>query len=122
MTDHENWSPSKIARTYFDRNNIESMFHLTKKALVVPIEPPYVKEDHLVRAHLFLVFIGLLCYQHIHQMLPDNITSEKIKSAIEELRMIIAIEDESSQFKLANINERTEPLLSAFELKECLPE
>ncbi len=122
VTDHEDWSPSKIARTYFDRNNIESMFHLTKKALVVPVEPPYVKEDHLVRAHLFLVFVGLLCYQHIRQILPDNMTSEKIKSAIEELRMIIAIEDESPQFKLANVNERTESLLSAFELEEYLPE
>lgn len=46
---------------YFDRNDIEDRFHLTKKALVVPVQPPYVKENHLIRAHLFLGFVGLVC-------------------------------------------------------------
>jgi len=121
ITDHEDWSPSKVVRTYFGRKNIEDMFHLTKKALVVPVEPPYVKEDHLVRAHLFLVFVGLVCYQHIRRKLPGSPSDEEVKSAMEELEMVIAVEDESLQFRLANVNERTEPILSTFGLEEYLP-
>ncbi|KXB07728.1 hypothetical protein AKJ55_02010 [candidate division MSBL1 archaeon SCGC-AAA382M17] len=122
ITDHEDWSPSKVVRTYFGRKGIESMFHLTKKALVVPVEPPYVKEDHLVRAHLFLIFVGLLCYQHIRKELPENLSDEKVKSAMKMLEMVIAVEDESLQFRLANVNEKTKPILSNLELKKYLPE
>ncbi|KXA94536.1 hypothetical protein AKJ37_07520 [candidate division MSBL1 archaeon SCGC-AAA259I09] len=122
ITDHEDWSPSKVVRTYFGRKELESMFHLTKKALVVPVEPPYVKEDHLVRAHLFLIFIGLLCYQHIRKELPENLSDEKIKSAMKMLKMVIAVEDESLQFRLANVNEKTKPILSTLGLKKYLPE
>ncbi len=122
VTDHEDWSPSKVVRTYFVRKNIEDMFHLTKKALVVPVEPPYVKEDYLGRAHLFLVFVGLLCYQYLRRKLPGGLSDEEVKSAVEGLKMLIAVEDESLQFRLANVNERTEPILSTFGLEEYLPE
>ncbi len=98
------------------------MFHLTKKALIVPVEPPYVKEDHLIRAHLFLIYIGLLCYQHIKKKLPNTMTDDDIKSSLKELTMIIATEDGTLQFKPANVNEETRPLLTAMNLEQYLPE
>ncbi|KXA97045.1 hypothetical protein AKJ37_03900 [candidate division MSBL1 archaeon SCGC-AAA259I09] len=81
-----------------------------------------MKEDHLVRAHLFLIFIGLLCYQHIRKELPENLPDEKVKSAVKMLKMVIAVEDESLQFSLANVNEKTKPILSTLGLKKYLPE
>jgi len=79
VTDHEDWTPGRIAKTYFDRNDIEDMFHLTKKALVVPVQPPYVKEDHLIRAHLFLVFVELVCYQQVKRQLHTSMTDEEVR-------------------------------------------
>lgn len=122
ITDWSDWTPDRVVKTYFQRKNIENMFHLTKKALIVPVSPTYVKEDHLIVAHLFIVFVGLLCYQHIKEKLPDTMTDKEIKSAMEELDMVIAVEDGSLQFQLANVNERTEPILSPLKLKEYLPE
>ncbi len=122
VTDHEDWSPSKIVRTYFDRKNVEDMFHLTKKALVVPVEPPYAEEDHLMRAHLFLVFVGLLCYQHIRRELPDNISEKGVKKAFDKLDMIVAMENDSLQFKLGNVDWDTLFLLTSLELEKFLPE
>ncbi|KXA89339.1 hypothetical protein AKJ61_03080, partial [candidate division MSBL1 archaeon SCGC-AAA259B11] len=110
------------AKTYFQRKDIEDMFHLTKKALIVPVEPPYVKEDHLIRAHLFLIFIGLTCYQHIKRKLPNTMTNDEIKTAMEELDMVISTEGETLQFKLANLNEKTRQLLTAMNLEQYLPE
>ncbi|KXB01759.1 hypothetical protein AKJ41_00220 [candidate division MSBL1 archaeon SCGC-AAA259O05] len=122
ITDHEDWSPSKVARTYFGRKNIEDMFHLTKKALVVPVEPPYVKEDHLVRAHLFLVFVGLLCYQYLRRKLPNDMSEKDVKRAFDKLDMTVAIEENTPQFKLSNIDNDTLPLLESLELGKFLPE
>ncbi|KXA89172.1 hypothetical protein AKJ61_03400, partial [candidate division MSBL1 archaeon SCGC-AAA259B11] len=42
ITDHDDWTADRVAKTYFQRKDIEDMFHLTKKALIVPVEPPYV--------------------------------------------------------------------------------
>ncbi len=122
VTDHGDWSPSKVVRTYFNRKDLEDMFHLTKKALVVPVEPPYVKEDHLVRAHLFLVFVGLLCYQHIRRELPDEMSEKDVKKAFDKLDVIVAMEDDSLQFKLGNVDRDTLPLLTSLELEKFLPE
>ncbi|KXA89212.1 hypothetical protein AKJ62_03550 [candidate division MSBL1 archaeon SCGC-AAA259D14] len=122
ITDQDDWTPDKVAKTYFQRKDIEDMFHLTKKALIVPVEPPYVKGDHLIRAHLFLTFIGLLCYQHIKRKLHNTMTDDDIKSAMKELDMVVATEDGSLQFKLANVNEETRPLLTAVNLEKYLPE
>lgn len=122
VTDQSNWTSGRVAKIYFQRNDIEEMFHLTKKALIVPVEPPYVKEDHLIRTHLFLVFTGLLCYQHIKRKLPNTMTDDEIKSAMKELNMVIATEDETLQFKLANVNEETRPLLKSMNLEKYLPE
>lgn len=121
ITDWDDWTADRIVKTYFQRRDVENMFHLTKKALIVPVKPSYVKEDHLVRAHLFLVFVGLLCYQHVKRELPDTMTDGEIKSAVEELDMVVAAEDESLQFRLTNANERTRPILSALGLEEYLP-
>jgi len=122
ITDQSDWTPDRVAKTYFQRKNIENMFHLTKKALIVPVEPPYVKEDHLIRAHLFLIFTGLLCYQHIKRKLPDTMTDDDIKSVMKELNMVIATENGTLQFKLANVNEETRPLLTAMNSEKYLPE
>ncbi|KXA88586.1 hypothetical protein AKJ57_06665 [candidate division MSBL1 archaeon SCGC-AAA259A05] len=122
ITDHEDWSPSKVVRTYFGRTEIESIFHLTKKALVVPVEPPYVKEDHLVRAHLFLVFVGLLCYQYLRSKLPNDISEKDVKTAFDKLDMTVAIEEDTPQFKLSNIDNDALLLLESLELGEFLPE
>ncbi|KXB07501.1 hypothetical protein AKJ52_00120 [candidate division MSBL1 archaeon SCGC-AAA382C18] len=113
---------SQVAKTYFQRKDIEDMFHLTKKALIVPVEPPYVKEDHLIRAHLFLIFVGLLCHQHIKRKLPDTMTNDEIKAAMEELDMVISTEDETLQFRLANLNEKIRQLLTPMNLEQYLPE
>ncbi|KXA92502.1 hypothetical protein AKJ65_07475 [candidate division MSBL1 archaeon SCGC-AAA259E19] len=43
VTDQDDWTAGRVAKTYFQRKDIENMFHLTKKALIVPVEPPYVK-------------------------------------------------------------------------------
>ncbi len=122
ITDRESWAPNEIIETYFSRQDLEKTFHLTKEALIVPVEPPYVKEDHLIRAHLFSVFVGLLCYCYIRRKLPDDMTEEEIKTAMEKLDMIVASEDDSISFKLANIDKRTTPLLRELKLEEYLPE
>lgn len=121
ITDRDDWTPSKVVRTYFEQRNVDEAFHLTKDALIVPVEPPYVKEDHLIRAHLFLVFVGLLCYHHIRQKLPDEMSDKEVKSAMKELDMVIAVEDGSLAFKLANVNSRTKPLLATMNLERYLP-
>ncbi len=41
---------------------------------------------------------------------------------MKELDMVIATEDGSLQFKLANVNEETRPLLTAMNLEQYLPE
>ncbi|KXA92503.1 hypothetical protein AKJ65_07490 [candidate division MSBL1 archaeon SCGC-AAA259E19] len=85
-------------------------------------EENHVKEDHLIRAHLFLTFVGLLCYQHIKRKLPNTMTDDDIKSALKELIMVIATENENLQFRLGNVNEETRPLLTAMNLEQYLPE
>ncbi|KXA93141.1 hypothetical protein AKJ64_01290 [candidate division MSBL1 archaeon SCGC-AAA259E17] len=122
VTDQDDWTAGRVAKTYFQRKDIENMFHLTKKALIVSVEPPYIKEDHLIRAHLFLTFVGLLCYQHIKRKLPNTMTDDDIKSALKELIMVIATENGNLQFRLGNVNEETRPLLTAMNLEQYLPE
>jgi len=121
VTDHDDWTAGRVAKTYFDRNDIEDMFHLTKQALVVPVQPPYVKEDHLVRAHLFLVFVGLVCYQHVRRHLPESMTDEEVKEALERLEMVVALEDESVQCRLSNLDASTTTLVEALDLRDFLP-
>ncbi|KXB07344.1 hypothetical protein AKJ54_00335 [candidate division MSBL1 archaeon SCGC-AAA382K21] len=95
---------------------------MTKKALVVPVEPPYVREDHLVRAHLFLVFVGLLCYQYLRRKLPDGMSEKGLKKAFDKLEMVVAMEEDTIQFKLSNMDNDTLLLLESLELGEFLPE
>lgn len=121
VTDHADWTAGRVAKTYFDRNDIEDMFHLTKKALIVPVQPPYVKEDHLVRAHLFIVFVGLVCYQHVKRQLPEAMTDEEVKEALQELEMVVALEDETVQCRLSNLDGTTRTLVEAMGLEEYLP-
>lgn len=121
ITDHDDWTAGRIAKTYFDRNDIEDLFHLTKKALVVPVQPTYVKEDYLVRAHLFIVFVGLVCYQHIRHQLPETMTDNEVKTVLEQLQMVVGLEDETVQCRLANLEARTNTLLSTMDLEEYLP-
>lgn len=121
VTDHDDWTASRVAKTYFDRNDIEDMFHLTKKALVVPVQPPYVKEDHLVRAHLFIVFVGLVCYQHVRRQLPEAMTDEEVKEALQKLEMVVALEDETIQCRLSNLTPRTTSVVESLGLEEYLP-
>ncbi len=83
ITDHHRsgrLDGGQSAKTYFQRKDIEENVSPDQESADVPVEPPYVKEDHLIRAHLFLIFIGLLCYQHIKRKLPNTMTDEDIKS------------------------------------------
>jgi transposase len=121
VTDHADWTAGRVAQTYFDRNDIEDLFHLTKQALVVPVQPPYVKEDHLIRAHLFIVFVGLVCYQHVKRQLPASMTDEEIKAALQRLEMVVALEDESVQCRLSNLDATTTTVVEALDLKDYLP-
>lgn len=121
LTDHDEWTAGRVAQTYFDRSDIEDMFHLTKEALIVPVEPPYVKEDQFVRAHLFTVFVGLVCYLHIRRQLPESMTDEDVKDALTQLDMVVALEDETVQFELANLDRTTRTVLDAMELEDYLP-
>lgn len=122
VTDHDDWTPGRIAKTYFDRNDLEDMFHLTKEAMIVPVEPPYVKEDHLIRAHLFLVFVGLVCYQHVRGQFPAEMTDEQIKEGLERLHVVVSTEDGTDvQFRLANLDRVTEQLVVGLNLREFLP-
>lgn len=122
VTDHDDWTASRVAQTYFDRNDIEDMFHLTKKALVVPVQPPYVKADHLVRAHLFTVFVGLVCYQHVRRQLPESMTDEEVKEALRALEMVVALEDDTVQCRLSNLDATTTTLVEAMDLENYLPD
>lgn len=121
ITDHEDWTPGRIAKTYFERNDIEEMFHLTKEALIVPVEPPYVKEDALIRAHLFLVFVGLVCYQHVKRQFPDSMTDQQIKDGLQRIKLVVAAKDETIQFKLANLDYLTEQLVVGLNLRDYIP-
>lgn len=123
ITDHPDWTPGRIAKTYFDRNDLEDLFHLTKEALIVPVEPPYVKEDHLIRAHLFLVFVGLVCYQHVKDQLPAEMTDEQIKDGLARLHMVASTTDGTDvQFRLANLDQVTEQFVVGLNLREFLPD
>lgn len=111
ITDHDEWTAGWVAQTYFDQSNIGAMFHLTKEALIVPVQSPYVKEDQFVRAHLFTVFVGLVCYLHIRRQLPESWTHEEIKDALKQLDMVVALKDETVQFELANLDNTTRTVL-----------
>lgn len=121
ITDHDEWTAGRVAHTYFEQSDIENMFHLTKKALIVPVQPPYVKEDELIRAHLFTVFVGLVCYRHMKRQLPDSWTHEEVKDALKQLDMVVALEDETVQFELANLDNTTRTIMDAMELENYLP-
>ena len=79
-----------IARTYEERYKVEQDFRWLKGDEVMPFAPLFVRNDASIRAHAFLVVVGLLLWRLLWKRIRDlGITApeEEVLTALNELRL-----------------------------------
>ncbi len=71
FTDRDDWDDEKIVRTYNARSAMEEDYHVVKDVLLMPVMPIFHRRDHRIKAHAFLLVIGLLFYRWVQLKLQE---------------------------------------------------
>jgi transposase len=90
FTDLEGRSAEEILRTYNSRALIEEDFKWMEDKVVIPLWPFYVRKDLTVRAHVFLVLLGLMLYRLVQRDLgKDSMYLSTLVSYLDEIRVAL---------------------------------
>ena len=73
FTDQAGMGTEEILRMYNSKSMIEEDFRWMEDRDVIPLWPFFVRKDLTVRAHRFLVLLGLMLYRRVqHDMRKDS--------------------------------------------------
>ena len=93
FTDKVDLSTEEILRTYNSKSMIEEDFRWMEDKVVIPLWPFFVRKDLAVRAHVFLVLLGLMLYRLVqHDLGRHSMYLSTLVTYLDEIRVALVSE------------------------------
>lgn len=71
FTDHSKWSDKEVVLAYNGKAKVEDDFKWLKDKILLPVKPFFIRKDERLRAHVFLMVVGLMFYRYMFWKLRD---------------------------------------------------
>ena len=122
-------APAEVVKLYEERTKVEQEFRAMKGDELMPFDPLYVRRDVSIRAHAFLIVLGLLlwrlAFRTIHQARIEAGEGELLE-AMDELKVALVADQSrgrvrSGQWILEQRGPLADRLVSALHLDARVP-
>ena len=116
-------STEDIVRTYNSREMIEEDFKWMEDKVLIPIWPFFVRKDLSVRAHVFLVVLGLMLYRLVQRDLgKDSMYLPTLASYLDEIRIALVSEGKRKpRFIVEEMDVEAARLFSKLDMSRYMP-
>ena len=124
FTDKADLSTEEILRTYNSKNMIEEDFKWMEDKVIIPLWPFYVRKDLSVRAHVFLVVLGLMLYRLVqHDLGRHSMYLQTLASYLDEIRVALVSEGKRKpRFIVEEMDKKAANLFAQLEMSRFIPE
>jgi transposase len=123
FTDRAGLSTEEILRTYNSRNMIEEDFKWMEDKVIIPLWPFFVRKDLSVRAHVFLVVLGLMMYRLVqHDLGRHSMYLPTLVSYLDEIRVALVSEGKRKpRFIVEEMGKEAANLFAQLEMSRFVP-
>ena len=123
FTDKADLSTEELLRTYNSKNMIEEDFKWMEDKVIIPLWPFYVRKDLSVRAHVFLVLLGLMLYRLVqHDLGRHSMYLPTLASYLDEIRVGLVSEGKRKpRFIVEEMDKRAANLFAQLEMSRFVP-
>ena len=124
FTDKADLSTEEILRTYNSKNMIEEDFRWMEDKVIIPLWPFYVRKDLSVRAHVFLVLLGLMLYRLVqHDLGRHSMYLQTLASYLDEIRVALVSEGKRKpRFIVEEMDKKAANLFAQLEMSRFIPD
>jgi transposase len=123
VTDKADLSTEEILRTYNSKNMIEEDFKWMEDKVLIPLWPFYVRKDLSVRAHVFLVVLGLMLYRLVqHDLGRHSMYLPTLASYLDDIRVALVSEGKRRpKFIVEEMDRKAANLFAQLEMSRFVP-
>jgi transposase len=123
FTDHAALSTEEILRAYNSKYLIEEDFKWMEDKVIIPVWPFFVRRDRAIRAHVFLVVLGLMLYRLVqHDLGGDSMYLPTLAKALDDIRIALVSEGRRKpKFIVEEMDTGTARIFTKLELSKYLP-
>lgn len=123
FTDHAELSTEEILRAYNSKYLVEEDFKWMEDRVIIPVWPFFVRRDRAIRAHVFLVVLGLMLYRLVqHDLGRDSMYLPTLAKALDGIRIALVSEGRRRpRFIVEEMNTETARIFTRLELSKYLP-
>jgi len=124
FTDRADLSTEEILRTYNSKNMIEEDFKWMEDKVLIPLWPFYVRKDLSVRAHVFLVVLGLMLYRLVqHDLGRHSMYLPTLATYLDEIRVALVTEGKRKpRFIVEEMDRKAANLFAQLEMSRFVPD
>ena len=123
------WDAAAMARTYEERYKVEQDFAWIKGEEMMPFAPLFVRKDASIRAHAFLIVMGLMLWRLAFQRIRQagiGASEGEILEALDELKVALVAEGKGGKLRagrwvLEEHGPLAERLFRTMKLEEFVP-
>jgi len=123
FTDKVDLSTEEILRTYNSKSMIEEDFRWMEDKVVIPLWPFFVRKDLAVRAHVFLVLLGLMLYRLVqHDLGRHSMYLSTLVTYLDEIRVALVSEGRRRpRFIMEKMEREAARLFSKLDMARFIP-
>jgi transposase len=123
FTDRAGMATEEILRTYNSKSMIEEDFKWMEDKVVIPLWPFYVRKDLTVRAHVFLVLLGLMLYRLVqHDLGKDSMYLSMLVACLDEIQLALVSEGKRKpRFIVGEMDREAAILFSKLDMAKYVP-
>ena len=124
FTDKADLSTEEILRTYNSKSMIEEDFKWMEDKVIIPLWPFYVRKDLSVRAHVFLVLLGLMLYRLVqHDLGRHSMYLPTLATYLDEIRVALVTEGKRRpKFIVEEMDRKAANLFAQLEMSRFVPD